>query len=324
MSIGAEKFNGNTSKLKLLGGFTNNVFECEGKDGPFILKFYSDMEHSCNSVKSELDWISYLSNSGVNLTTALPSVNGNLIENATENGRNFSVLAFRKAKGTFVDEADANRWNPGLFYKWGKVMGSIHSLSKSYKPIDDSIKRQEWNEGPLFLEFPEVEDTILRKWNQYINKIKKLPKDINAYGMIHNDLHQKNFLLNDNEVVLFDFGDCEYNWFIYDIAISLYHALQSISDSDRQQRKEFAVLFLKSYLRGYHTENKLNIYWLSKILFFLNYRQLFSYLYFTVFLSTKQKNSLKIAQILNNMRRKIENDIPYLEIDLEELSLEQG
>ena len=40
LSIGAERFDVDGSELQLLGGFSNNVFECMRNGESFILKFY--------------------------------------------------------------------------------------------------------------------------------------------------------------------------------------------------------------------------------------------------------------------------------------------
>ncbi|SDZ57301.1 Ser/Thr protein kinase RdoA involved in Cpx stress response, MazF antagonist [Evansella caseinilytica] len=320
LAKGAEKFNVQASDLELLGGFSNNVFECKSDGEPFVLKFYPSSEYNYHSILAELDWIKYLLKSGINVTAPLPSKHSNHIEMIQlDDGGKYYVMAFEKAKGSFIDETNSDDWNSNVFCLWGKVLGKIHSLSKNYSPSDNSIKQREWNEGVLFAEFPErVGELVLTKWNQYVNEVNHLPKDSSSYGMIHNDLHHKNFYLHNNELILFDFGDCEYNWFIYDIAIVLYHAIQTIPNSNHGKRKDFTRHFYHSFINGYNTENILDKYWLSKLPFFLNYRQIFSYLYFEKFLTPEQKNNANVKEILAVMKAKIENDIPYIDINHKE------
>lgn len=83
-----------------------------------------------------------------------------------------------------------------------------------------------------------------------------------------------------------------------------------------QGKKDFALLFIRAFLEGYLTENKLEKYWLSKIPFFLNYRQLYSYIYFVNFLSEEQKSN---DNILEGMKSRIESDISYLDIEYTEM-----
>lgn len=317
LTEGAERFNVKASELKLLGGFANNVFEWVGQGEPFIVKFCSSKDYNLKMLKTELDWTTYLSHSGINITAPLLSKQGNHIEVfPADHGGEWMVLAFEKAKGQLVDESDPNSWNEDLFYTWGKVMGRIHALSKTYKPINETITEQEWYQGKLFNQrFESISEVVLQKWNGYIRQLQQLPKGRNSYGIIHNDLHQQNFFVHQGELVLFDFGDCEYHWFAYDISISLYHALQRIPRSDTKKRSDFASRFIQSFMKGYSTENSLDPFWLSKIPFFLNYRQVFSYLYFCTFLSNEQKKNERIKKMLINMRDCIENEIPYIELN---------
>ncbi|WP_067730785.1 phosphotransferase enzyme family protein, partial [Oceanobacillus damuensis] len=238
LSKGATLFNGDVRELKLVGGFSNNVFECNRNGEIFILKFYLSTKYKKESVKAELDWISYLHKSGVNVTAPLPSINGKKMEIIRgNNNEECYVLAFEKANGAFIDTSNTDKWNEKFFYNWGKTLGKLHSLSKTYKPSGESIKKQEWNKGLLFTsKIDGISKVVAEKWNTFISDSNKLPKDIHSYGMIHNDLHQKNFYLDDEDIILFDFGDCEYNWFVYDIAIVIYHALQTIDENNIQGR----------------------------------------------------------------------------------------
>ncbi|WP_042150268.1 phosphotransferase enzyme family protein [Paucisalibacillus sp. EB02] len=321
LSKGAERFDADVSELQLLGGFSNNVFECNRNDESFILKFYPSSLYRKDTIIAELDWIRFLYSSGVHVTPPLYSKSGNYLETIMSDGeKECYILAFEKAKGSFINLKDTETWNKDFYYTWGKTLGKIHSLSKIYSPLDETVKRQDWNMGPLFKEnLNGVNKDVVQKWEEFISKLSKLPKDRNGYGMIHNDLHQGNFYVHHHEIILFDFGDCEYNWFIYDIAIVLYHAVQSIDEHDSKARKKFAHLFMKAFLKGYLTEINLDAYWLSKLQFFLDYRRIFSYMYFATFLTKEQENNRSVIDKLSDMKKKIESDIPYLEINYHDL-----
>jgi Ser/Thr protein kinase RdoA (MazF antagonist) len=314
LAKGATTFNADVSSLQLIGGFSNNVFECIRNDERVILKFYPSSKYNKDAIMAELDWIKFLFISGVNVTEPLHSNNNKLLEVIQlDPEEECYVLAFEKAKGTFINTSNSGTWNKDIFYKLGQTLGKIHLLAKEYQPSDHTIKPNHWNTGVVFSEpIDYVSARVAAKWETFIHAINQLPMDIGAYGMIHNDLHPKNFHLYNNDIILFDFGDCEHNWFVYDIAIVLYHAIQSLSEEESQKRKGFAVHFLKSFLQGYFQENNLDKYWLTKLPFFLNYRHIFSYIYFQRFLNEDQKNNKKIKQILNTMKERIESDIPYI------------
>ncbi|MFN7249881.1 MAG: phosphotransferase enzyme family protein [Anaerobacillus sp.] len=319
LAKGAAEFSVDVSTLQLIGGFSDNVFECIRNNEKVILKFYPSSTYKKDSIMAELDWISFLFTSGVNVTEPLYSANGKLLEVIElDHEEKCYVLAFEKAKGRLVNTSDSETWNEKIFYKLGQTLGKIHSLSKKYQPTQN-IKKQDWNMGFLFSKpLDHISEGVVAKWKRFMEELSKLPTDTDDYGMIHNDLHQGNFYLYNNEIILFDFGDCEYNWFIYDIAIVLYHAVQSIAET--KGRENFASIFINSFLQGYQEENKLENYWLTKLPFFLNYRQIYSYIYFETFLNEDQKNNEKIKQLLNAMRKRIESDTPYLNLEYEDFT----
>jgi Ser/Thr protein kinase RdoA (MazF antagonist) len=125
-------------------------------------------------------------------------------------------------------------------------MGEMYRLAKSFSPNTSTFYRNHWNEGDLFTHFPNhVGELIQEKWREYIHSLSKLPKDKEVYGLIHNDLHQGNFTYYDGEISVFDFGDCEFNWFVQDIAISLYHAVEYIPSYEKEEREQFALNFMR-------------------------------------------------------------------------------
>lgn len=310
---GASLFGVNESDLKLIGGFSNNVFAANSDKVSLILKYYPSSMYERDSIASELDWIIYLSESGMNVTVPIASINNKLMEVVFNKDEACYVVGFEKAKGEFVNVSNHKEWNASLFYTWGKTLGNIHRLSKFYQPKDPNIIRKAWDKDTLFTDVIHDNELIKQKWENFICKLNKLPKNTNGYGMIHHDLHHKNFYLYQNELVLFDFGDSTYHWFVYDIAVVFYHAMQVVDD---RRKKDFVSTFIRSFLRGYETENQLQSDWLLRIPLFLHYRQLYSYLYLSTYLTNEQQSDVKIKQYLNRLQSKIEKDIPVIDFRL--------
>jgi Ser/Thr protein kinase RdoA (MazF antagonist) len=42
-----------------------------------------------------------------------------------------------------------------------------------------------------------------------------------AFGLIHADIHQKNYLFHDGDIRLIDFGDCGWGHYLYDLAVTV-------------------------------------------------------------------------------------------------------
>jgi len=74
--------------------------------------------------------------------------------------------------------------------------------------------------------------------------LRKFPKDEQSFGLIHGDFGATNYRYQDNRLTVFDFDDCCYHWFGYDLAITIY---------PHGWRKEAEAL-LGSLLEGYSKE----------------------------------------------------------------------
>ncbi|WP_026906662.1 phosphotransferase enzyme family protein [Paucisalibacillus globulus] len=270
LAEGARRYASYPSNLYLLGGFSDNVYESTANGRTIVIKYYLSSKYDKKAILSELDWVLFLNKSDLKVSAPILSINGKYLEVIElGDGEACYVSAFEKAKGSVINISNRKEWNKNFFVIWGRTLGKMHSLSMKYKP---NIIPYNWNQGKVFSKNLKVSNKMFYIWEKYIYTLERLPKDKNDYGMIHNDFHHKNFYVNNNEIMLFDFGDCEYNWYVYDIAIVLYHAIETIDKNDIQDRSDFAHEFTQSFLCGYCPENQLTIDWIEKLPFFINYR----------------------------------------------------
>ncbi len=304
-----KRYGAEPNTARLLGGFSNNVYECEREGKAFVLKILRREDEK--QILGELDWMNYLSDRGVSLAKAVASPQGQWLEPIDDG---WLAVAYEKAEGRSVDVTDPRVWNAALFTQWGEMMGRMHALTKEYTVSNPLWKRAEFLEGELFEAdaFPEAAgDAVRTKWLQYRADLLAMNKDRHTYGMIHNDLHQGNFFVNGSNLVCIDFGDCEYSWFVYDIAISLYHAILSIPAEEQEKRAEFARYFLAHYQEGYEKQNHFEQEWIKQLPYFLTFRQAFSYVYLSKHLKLDELSGSQ-KNILLKMRQRIENDVPFI------------
>lgn len=300
------------SEVKLIGGYFDHVFEVKNK--PIILKIFKDDGNILSLIKAELDWIEYLSGHHVQVCKALPIIDNRYIVPLSDN---YYLVVYAKAKGQHVNVNDSETWNSYLFENWGRTMGKMHALAINYTP--KTKKRPDWYEHPLFhseLDFLDVE--IQERWKVYVKQLRELPTTSNAYGIIHHDLHQHNFFIDDKKnliLILIDFGDCEYHWFAYDIAIVIYHAVQTCKNAEPQSKEAFAKAFFQSFMRGYELEHQLSSEWMQRIPFFLDFRQIYSYMYHMMYANTSNLNERQL-KFLEHMKSNIKSDTPYLPFSL--------
>lgn len=227
LSIGANSFGTTIKDLYHLGNWQNFIYEYQKDNQKYILRFTPSSHRSVNSVKGEVDWLLYLAQNGVSVSSPIQSKQGNYVELINTADVDFIVTSFMKAEGSKIGYPECLN-DTNLFYKLGQIMGKIHSLSKSYKPKDESIRRHDWNQNYYLQNIekfvPSNQTLVLEASRNLINKIKdNIPKDENLYGLIHGDIGVGNFLINNEGIItLFDFDEAQYSWFVEDIAIPLF------------------------------------------------------------------------------------------------------
>ena len=151
-------------------------------------------------------------------------------------------------------------------------------------------------------------------WRRMRAHLEMLPQDENSYGLIHNDLHHFNLMLQDGEITIFDFDVCGYRWFMTDIGIALFHALWPIPFHQPERREVFAAACLTSFMDGYGTENHLDEAWLQELPTFLKYRQLLLFTVFTDSWGAPDASSYQ-RRWLQDTRRLIVDDVPVVSLD---------
>lgn len=282
---GAERFGQGSYSLKLLGGFDQNVFEYNGEDGRrLIMKFLDASKYRKASIIRELTWMAHLAEQGLNMAVSIRSAQDLLIEEVTHDSKRYHVIAFTKAPGSPLTDVTSDF---AIIKQWGRGMGRMHKLGKKDATASSLVHRMafpQWNDHVIFTDaFPEAAGKrVHTQWKQYLQELESLPQDEEGYGIVHNDLHHHNFHVHNGEIIFFDFGDVSYHWFAYDIAIAIYHAVQTVSEN---RKAEFVARFFDSFLSGYLQENTLSEEWIQRIPLFIDFRNIYSYVYFAKFVN---------------------------------------
>ena len=158
---------------------------------------------------------------------------------------------------------------------------------------------------------------VIEKSEALIRRIAALPQTKDGYGLIHNDLHQKNFFVEGDRMTAFDFDDATYNYLVNDIAMPLYYALwwPPIPVVDRD---EYAKRFMGNFMNGYAKENTIGAEWLRHMHDFMLLRHVILHVIFNVILDKNNLNERQ-QQMLHKFRNDIENDIPLTGLDFASL-----
>ena len=300
-------------KTVKINSFESFIFESVWNGTPCILRITHSSHRNIKQINGELDWINYLNDNGAPVCKAFPSENGNFVEKIGHDDSSFFLaVIFRKAEGLFLDK-NKQLLTDSLIVNWGKVVGKLHRLTKDYTPsIKDSI-RPIWSDYVTNIEEYLSDDSLaLQRSKEIVNKLHSLPKDRDSYGLIHYDIHQANFLINnEGEITLFDFDDSEYSWFVADFAVILFNLIWFYLD-DKKKKDEFANEFLIKFLEGYNQENNLSTWWLNKIPDFIRMRHIL--LYAVMKREYKITRDKWFEKYLKKWKPMIEKDIPYIRL----------
>ena len=195
----------------------------------------------------------------------------------------------------------------------------MHALAKDYTPSNPAWKRYAWDSAettPPTGNSPQRKRPSVKNTRRLFDHLRALPCNLDGYGMIHQDAHTGNlFVDEDYTMTLFDFDDCVYGHFIYDIAMVLFYiAGLGWGRYPRLHRSLHAGL-----PPGYREHNRLDPLWLQEIPHFLKLREidLFAAILFTM---GEAPEDAWCARYMKGRREKIEKDVPFIKFDWESLA----
>ena len=298
-------------------GCANLVYKYERNDQPRVLRISYRPDRPVELIQAELHFVNYLAAGGVRVSSPVPSENGNLIEIIPAGGIPFIAVSFVKGRGMRVPDNNY-RYRDGApiqeyFQNWGQVLGQMHRLTKTYQPPSGPVRRPEWHQWEYYSGFPYGDrlPAIHQKYDDLIAELHSLPKDVDSYGLIHNDFNDGNFTVDyDNgDITVFDFDDSCYFWFVYDLACAWEGGIGRIMFRPLAERKDFMERYMEHVLTGYTRENTLGSEWLRRLPLFLRLIQMQELMHYAQYLDEPDE---EIQAGLRYKIRCIENDIPYM------------
>lgn len=281
----------------------------------FVLKCTRESVRSRSTLQAQVDWVNFLAEHGAPVSRALPSPQGELVEQIAADDALFSVVCYAQAPG---ERPEGAALTAEFFQNWGQVIGQLHALTTHYTPPQASGQIDAWNVGTAQRRqaIPADQSLALEKFDALLAHLQSLPTDRQSFGLIHNDLQANNLRLHRGALMVIDFDDCEQNWFISDLATALYFTLWEKPPS--QSNEAFAAFVLENLLAGYRRQRPLDATWVEQIPIFLKVQELWIYSAINQFNQIAQHGQgetlpPKHRTLLTRYRQNIEQDIPYLE-----------
>lgn len=305
------------SKFDDYEGCANLVYWYEYDGQPRVLRISYRPDRSVECVRAELHFVTYLAEGGVRVSRPVFSEGGNLVEVIYAAGIPFIAVSFVQGRGMRVPDNDY-RYREGVpmqeyFQNWGQVLGQMHRLAKTYRPLSEAVRRPEWHAWEYYNGFPYSEKlpAIQKKYERLIAELHALPRDVDSYGLIHNDFNDGNFTVDyDNgDITVFDFDDCCYFWFMYDLACAWEGGIGRTMFRSLAERRAFMDRYMDCVMAGYTRENTLSDEWLARLPLFLRVIQMQELMHFAQYLDEPDE---ELQAELRYKIRCIEEDVPYM------------
>ncbi len=294
--------------VKSLGGFESFVFARPAINT--ILRITHISHRDEFQIQGELAFIKHLCLAGAAVCKPIAFNDGALVRRIDE----FVITQFQRAPGDIVTP---DNWNDSLFYTWGRHIGEFHKAAQSFKQSE--FKRFDWQQDEN-LDFrkriPGDQKILLGKADACLAEIGALPKNDDIYGLIHCDAHYKNFFFDEGKLTFFDFDDCCYQWFVFDVATILFGVvlMPEVANTRRAQEAE-VHRFLPAFLQGYHSEFPVSSFMLENLSLFLKARELSMYAVIHAHMDVNDIRDSFPRKLMLDRQRRIEAGEPYLDMD---------
>jgi Ser/Thr protein kinase RdoA (MazF antagonist) len=255
-------------RLRLVKHGYNTMFRVGTPDGDqYVLRVHNPRQTSVDVVRSEMLWLAALRRE-TSLLVPEPVENSQqrLVTVVNDPGVPQPQLCvlFRWIEGRFHDRG----LMPRHLRRVGELMARLHQHAASWtqppgfrRPRVDNLFCLERERNDEFDEAvaaravqmvaaantPEagavVEVAIHRVWDA----LRALGQGPDQFGLIHADLHQRNYLFHRGVLAAIDFDDCGYGHWLYDFAVTLTQLERRPSYPDRR----------KALLEGYRQTRSL-------------------------------------------------------------------
>ena len=237
----------------------NFIFFFKKSDELHVLRFNHVDERSATEIQSELDFVNYLANQGVNVARPILSKAENLVELVSTGLVNFHAVAFKALPGKQIG---FDELTPEQVSSWGEALGKLHKASIGYKHSG----RPSWKDHLKMVSemLPNHEADAQRALNELEAQLGQLKVTDQNFGLIHFDFETDNILLDVDQIGIIDFDDCASYWFAADIAFALRDLFEDSADKVDFQNE----IFLQ-FIEGYRKVRPIDMQELEQIPLFL-------------------------------------------------------
>ena len=243
------------AKIARLKYYNNITFRIDATNGQrYVLRINRPGFQNANAILTEAQWLIALQNDlGLTVPDPVANKNGHFVTTAQINGvpEPRHGILFRWVYGRFLHA----KLTPKIMSHLGQTMAQIHTHGQNYVSVN-IFSRKHWDHTRLLHQEagtdPNAVYTFMTKKerdlfdkarNQAEQEILALNKSPNTYGIIHGDLHPRNFLVSNHQICPIDFDECGWGYYMYDITVAL---------SELRRRPDYSEMW-SAFFEGYRT-----------------------------------------------------------------------
>nr|WP_233711174.1 phosphotransferase [Lederbergia citrisecunda] len=289
---------------------TNEMYRCMTEQGNFFARItnYKTYDEQLEEVK----YTNFLYNEGFGVPPIISSLNGNFIEKITLDREVLTVI-YKAASGVHLQRS---QWKANVFKELGRQIGKLHRLSKKFENDEEIKYINDWydNEEYNFLKYIPKEESMIREVaHEVLSTIKEFPKSHSTYGLVHGDLWLENILVDsESKLTMIDFQDCEKHYYIYDLAVPIYSALE-YSFVGNENIMDYGRSITRAIVEGYQEENEISPEMLDRLSLFIKLKEIFEYSLMHMYWNKEILTEEQI-RIMNHFRIRIEHNHSILSI----------
>ncbi|MFW9844302.1 MAG: phosphotransferase enzyme family protein [Candidatus Thorarchaeota archaeon] len=203
--------------------------------GKYTLRLHQPNYMKPEFIASEMEWLSALVEEGFIVPTPIQNRNGEWLTIA-DAGYEVPQKRYCTLIGWTSGRIIGPKARPQHFEALGRVMGRMHEQSRRWKP-PKGFARPHWDWDGLYGEgfsygapaadaraaIPEKYQHVFKETLELVRETsEQLGKGKNVYGLIHADLGlAENVAFHAGEARPFDFDDCGFGYWIFDLGIPL-------------------------------------------------------------------------------------------------------
>lgn len=260
-----------------LRGSNARFFEFVSGNRGLILRITPEAHREPEAVRGELDWMLFLHGRGAPVCAPITSKAGVLTQVVKHEGESCTACVFEKAGGSPVCPSGA--WGEAVFSVWGRAMADLHLLAANYDPPGPRRGRLEI--VPLIglaQELLDSGDPALLALESGGEQLAACLEDGQFFGLTHCDLSQGNIRYRNGRLWIYDFDDCQYAPYIYDLAVVFYVTLFGMVGEPRFEDR--ASQFVRAFMRGYRERRPIGDVEIRQLPGWLNFHNALAYLSF--------------------------------------------